>query len=1012
MVDLVLRRPRGTAVIFAALLVLAIVSFNRVPIEGTPDATLPTLNVSAYWSGADPEAICEQVTRPIEDVAREVEGVIEVSSTSRPDNCNVTVSFEKGTDMDVAAMELTERVSFLRDDLPSAVVTGSITQAVPRELDSEGFLIYAITGAEHSVLKQIADDIIIPRIERIEGVSSVIVEGLGQQEIVLDIDRDALNSLDLTLTDIAVAVNSGIVDRNTGVTVDSSGLEAVVRLSTVPGNVAELKDLVVSSRNGRLIRLSDVTSRILVDYSTSSNFIFRYNGMDQVSLQIDRSSSSNAVRVAGNVKDEIEKLETELPTGIELHLNEDGTESITEDLKNLSWRALISLGAIILILLLLNHSPLSTPLILSSIIFSAAMAVTAVYLAGYSINILTLSALAIAFGLLVDGAVVVLEAIGFRRRQGMSPMEAAGIGTREVAIPILGGILTTMVALVPLLSSEGILKLYYKPFAFTIAATLTASYFICLTLVPSIAGRWKSNKWYIEKKWDRHLAKMIAVLHHRPLIAVLLALLLVGGAVFVFIDKIEKGQEWGFSFEVDYILVWMQFPPGTPQDVVDEASQGFEDIIANREGIESTRTSIYGESASIYSILSDEAVDTGYGLQIEAEAVAHATTIGGTRSVYVRGMNPEPYWRSSRSAGMMQTVELRGFDYQGLKNIAMSMQTMLEKHPRVGEVNINWDPRNPERNQLAVVFDRQELADLGVNPFQIFQAFRYNLAGGYGAEVQIADESLDMTFRIDGMENPELSDVLESRIMTSGGTMELGDIIRIDTLDVQGSVDRENGEYIRTVAYSFMGAERMAARFRLSLLDNLELPSGYRVYEEEYIPFWLQDDETNMDLIVLLAIIAVFAVTAIIFESFTAPLYILAVIPMALVGVVAGFWIFDKVFSPQAYVGSVFLVGIAVNNSILLVDSFQKKKKAGIDIKKAADMVVAERLRPILQTTATTILGLLPLVLWPMQQSNDLWENLSFTVVCGMVISTPLVLISLPALIQLTSRKGRKKSDQ
>ncbi len=1009
MVDMVLRKPRGTAVIFAALIVLAVVSFNRVPIEGTPDATLPTLNVSASWMGADPEAVCEQVTRPIEDVAREIEGVIEVSSTSRNGSANVKVSFEKGTDMDVAAMELTERISFLKDNLPDAVSTGSVTQAVPRELSSEGFLIYAITGAEPSVLKQIADDIIVPRIERIEGVSSVIVEGLGQQKIVIDIDRDALNSLNLTLSEVAGAVSSGILDRNAGVAVDTSGLEAVIRLSTVPGNVAELKDIVISNRGGRFIKLSDVTSRILVDYSTGDNYIFRYNGMEQVSLQIDRNASSNAVRVAGMVKDEVEKLEADLPDGIELNLTEDGTEGITSDLKDLSWRALISLISIVLVLLLLNHSPLSTPLILSSILFSAAMAVTAVYLAGYSINVLTISALAIAFGLLVDGAVVVLEAIGFRRRQGMSPMEAAGIGAKEVAMPILGGILTTMVALVPLLASEGILKLYYRPFAFTIAATLTASFFICLTLVPSIAGRWKSTNWYRERKWDVHLAKMIAVLHHRPLIAVLLAVLLVGGAVFVFIAKIEKGEEWGFSFEYDYIMVWIQFPPGTPQDVVDEAAKGFEDILADREGIKSTRTSIYGESASVYSVLTDEAVETGYGLQIEAEAVAYATTVGGIQTIYVKGMNPEPYWRSNRSAGMMQSIELRGYDYEGLKDIALAMQTMLERHPRVGEVNINWDPGNPERSQLAVVFDRQELADLGVNPFQIFQAFRYNLSGGYGAEVQIGDESMDMTFRVNGMENPELSDVLESRIVTNGGTMELGDIVQIDTLEVQGSVERKNGEYIRTVAYSFMGAERMASRFRVSLLDNLDLPPGYRVYEEEYVPFWLKDDNTNMNLIVLLAIVAVFAVTSILFESFTAPLYILAVIPMALVGVVAGFWIFDKIFTPQAYVGSVFLVGIAVNNSILLVDSFQKKKKAGMDIKEAADVVVSERLRPILQTSATTILGLLPLVLWPMQQSNDLWENLSFTVVCGMVISTPLVLISLPAMIQLTSRKGRKK---
>lgn len=1011
MVDLVLHRPRGTAVIFVALFFLAVVSFNMVPIEGTPDATLPTLNVSASWSGADPEAIGQQVTRPIEEVAREVEGVVEISSTSRTGSSNVRVSFEKGTDMDVAAMELTERISFLKDQLPDAVMIGSVTQAVPRELTSQGFLIYAVTGAEPSILEQIADDIIVPRLERIEGVSSVIVEGLGRQEIVVDINRDALNALDLTLTEVAVAVNRGIVDRNVGVAVDSSGLEAVIRVSTVPGNVAELKDLVISNRGGRFIELSDVASRILVDYDTGSDYIYRYNGMDQVSLQIDRSASSNAVRVAGRVKDEVSQLQNELPPGITVSLTEDGTESITQDLRDLSWRALVSLGAIVLILLLLNHSPLSTPLILSSIIFSAAMAVTAVYLAGYSINVLTLSALAIAFGLLVDGAVVVLEAIGYQRRHGIPPLKAAGIGAKEVAMPILGGILTTMVALVPILSSEGLLKLYYKPFAFTIAATLTASYIVCLTLVPSIAGRWKSDKWYREKKWDRQLARMIAALHHRPLIAVIMALLLIGGSVYLFIDKVEKGQEWGFSFERDFVMVRMQYPPGTPQDVVDDTARSFEVILTNREGIESTRTSVFGESAVIYSVLTEEAVETGYGLQIEAEARALATTVAGTRSMYVVGMNPEPYWRSSQSAGMMQTVELRGFDYQGLKDLALSIQTLLKKHPRVGEVNINWDPRRPERNQLAVMFDRQELADLGVNPSQIFQAFRYNLSGGYGAEVQVGDESMDMTFRLDGMENPELSAVLESRIVTAGGTMELGDIVSIDTLEVQGSVERENGEYIRTIGYSFMGAERMAARFRASLLDNLELPSGYRVHEERYIPFWLQDDDTNLNLIVLLAILAVFAVTAIIFESFTAPLYILAVIPMALVGVVAGFWLFDKVFSPQAYVGSVFLVGIAVNNSILIVDSFQKKKKAGMDIKKAADIVVAERLRPILQTSATTILGLLPLVLWPMQQTNDLWENLSFTVVCGMIISTPLVLVSLPALIQLTSRKGRKKSD-
>lgn len=215
---------------------------------------------------------------------------------------------------------------------------------------------------------------------------------------------------------------------------------------------------------------------------------------------------------------------------------------------------------------------------------------------------------------------------------------------------------------------------------------------------------------------------------------------------------------------------------------------------------------------------------------------------------------------------------------------------------------------------------------------------------------------------------------------------------------------------MRTIAYSFMGAERMAARFRSTLLQSLSLPSGYRVYEEtNWIPEWLRKEEgADMNLLVALAILAVFAVTAIVFESFTAPLWVLAVVPMALVGVVAGFWAFGRVFSPEAYVGSVFLVGIAVNNSILLVDSYVKKEKEGIPVRTAIDLVVQERLRPVLQTTATTVLGLLPLVLWPIS-GQDLWGTLSFTVVCGMVVSTPLVLVALPALIQVTSRRRRNE---
>jgi HAE1 family hydrophobic/amphiphilic exporter-1 len=1008
MIRTVLRRPRGTIVVFAALVLLAVVSMDRIPVEGTPETELPSLNVSTTWPGADPEAVCEQITRPIEEAARLVEGVEEISSSSRAGQSYVTVSFAKGTDMDVASMELTERISFLQNDLPSTIQPSTVTQSVPRDLESEGFLIYSISGAEESVLKQLAEEVVVPRLERIDGVSSVMVEGLGQEEIVVDIDLDVLRSLDLTLTQVAMAVQQGIVDRNVGVAVDTTGLEAVLRVSTVPTSPSDFGSIIVARRGDRFITISDVATRITQGFSENTAYIFRYNGLDQVSIEVDRTASSNAVRVAGRVRREVEDISRDLPAGVTLDLIEDGTEQITNDLEELSWRALLALGAIMFVLLLLNSNVLTTPIILSSIILSAALAVTAVYLAGYSINVLTLSALAIAFGLLVDGAVVVMESIAFQRRQGNPPLEAAMTGATSVSMPILGGILTTMVAFVPLLASEGVLKLYYRPFAFTIAATLTASYLVCLTLVPSIAGHWKAKRWFRERRWDRALARGVSVLHHKPMISVIFTVLLIAAATWIFITKVEKGRNWGFDFSRETVNAWVRFPPGTPQDIVDGVAMQFEHVMANREGVKSTRTQVWGEQASVWSQFTDDALRDGTALQVEAEAVALATTIGGIQSIWVGGISPEGYWRSTTSAGMMQQVELRGYDYEGLKRIAEGLRETLERHPRIGDVNIDWNMRILNREQLAVTFDRQELADLGINPYQVLMALRYNLSGGYGAQVRIADETMDMTFRIEGEKNPELDDVLDSRILTSTGTVRLGDVVSVDTMAVQGSVERDNGEYIRTVAYAFMGAERMAARFRMTLLDNLVLPSGYRVYEDTtWLPRWLrEEDTTDMNLLVILAILAVFAVTAIVFESFTAPLYVLAVIPMAMVGVVAGFWIFGKVFTPEAYVGSVFLVGIAVNNSILLVDSFEKKKKAGIHVREAVDIVVSERLRPILLTTLTTIAGLLPLVLWPIS-ATDLWGTLSFTVVCGLTISAPLVLITLPSLIQLTSRKRR-----
>ncbi|HRY61637.1 MAG TPA: efflux RND transporter permease subunit, partial [Candidatus Fermentibacter sp.] len=264
MIDSILARPRGTAVVYAALLILAVVSYTRIPIEGTPDTELPKLSVFTTWPGADPEAVCEEVTRPIEEVARQVEGVEEISSSSESGASSVTISFRKGTDMDVASMELTERISFLSEDLPPEVSASSVTPVLPQELESEGFLVFALAGSDGQALKRLAEDEIVPALERIDEVGAVEVQGLGAEQVVIDIDPDALRELDLTLAEVMMALDAGITDRNAGVVTDTTGRDAVVRVTSVPRDLGDLEELIVASRAGRFVTLGDVSRDISI----------------------------------------------------------------------------------------------------------------------------------------------------------------------------------------------------------------------------------------------------------------------------------------------------------------------------------------------------------------------------------------------------------------------------------------------------------------------------------------------------------------------------------------------------------------------------------------------------------------------------------------------------------------------------------------------------------------------------------------------------------------------------
>ena len=1007
----ILGRPKAVGIFYAVVLVLAVISFDRIPIEGTPDLELPKLTIESTWAGASSEAVCEHLTRPIEGAVKGIEGVEEITSKSEFGRSFVEVSFNSKTDMDVARMEVTERVASLEEDFPEGVSVPRVTSYLPRELQSRGFLIYSLSGEiDRLELARIAREVIRPAIERLPGVSGVVIAGVPEEEVVVNVDPRSLEALGLEVTDISNSLKDLGVDRSAGI-VRLYNNEGSVRLRMTADSLSTLGDVVVASRGGSMVHLGDIATFGRAP-SEEARFVQRYNGRNQISLRIERMPGSNAIEIAGCVLDEIERLKTVLPASVFLDLEFDDTETIRDTIGDLVKRGGISLAGILLVLILFHPSFRATILVLSSITFSVAITITALYVAGISINVLTLTALAMGFGLLVDGAVVVTEKVAALRREGRSPLEAAEGGAGQVRAAIGASTLTTIAAFVPLIASQGVLKIYYGPFAFAVGATLLASYFVCMTLVPSMAARF-SGQWERGRMFDRYLGNFFALLSKYPWVPVGLGLLVVGSSVWIFVKKVDRGEKWGWQRDYKTIYVRVEMDAGTPMTVVDDLMQRFENRVSGNPGVDYFNTYIIGETGIMVAHLREELAETVEALEIEEEVISVAVSVAGTKRLFAGGISQQGYFKGEHGGGNLITFEFRGYDYAGLKDLARQIGEMLLTHPRVKEYDINHQPFEiGGRRQILLAPDRSALASSGLPVGAALWPAFYLLGQRDGSHIRIGSDEMALRFEVGGVKHPTLQRILDSPLIQGRhiSGLLLRDVLRKSEETVQPTILRKEGEYVRHLSYSFLGTSQMANRFHNSIKESLSLPDGYRIAPEEESEgaYWHRHSksEENIGWFVLVAIIVVFMVVAITFESLGRPLLVMMAIPLAMVGVSGGYWISGRLFTPEAYVGAIFLVGIAVNNTILLVDAVDRLKRAGLSARQAVEDAVRERTRPVLITNITTVIGMLPLVLAP-SKGTELWSTLAFTVVVGLSVSTILVLSVLPSVILVTSRKSR-----
>ena len=1024
MIDLSIRRPIATAAIYVALMALGAYSFRLIPVELLPDVDYPQLTVSANWAGASPETMEAFVTAQLEGAAQQVGGVRKITSTSSANargtgsSATVDIEFERDARMDFARLALSERINALRDELPPGVVP-SVQPYTPPEFAEEDqrFLSYMMRGSyTEARLAQIAEEEVRPAIESVDGVSGVVVFGSREREVAIELDRDRLEALGLRPAQVTARIAELSEIRAPGSLV-LEGRQYSLAVRTRVESVSELETLVVDQRPEGPILLRDIgTVRERIADPTS---YFRINGQPTIFIEVRRETGTNAVGVAGEVKQVVERLAERMPPTVALELDADESREIGKQLTDLRLRAVAAAVVIFLVLMLFVRSLGAVLIVFATIGFSTLIAINLLFLGGFSLNVLTLAGLAWGFGLIVDNGIVVLENVERHSAAGEPPAEAARRGARQVALPVVAATATTAIVLVPFLFMQGDLRLYYLPLGFAVGFSIFASLFVAFTFVPTMTSRLYARRetrpeahdvradhgaaWYIKS-----YRNVLDVSLDHPFVVTLVCAAALGGSWYLFDTHVTRGTVWsGLWGQQTYISVNIQFPRGAGLERTDELTRSFEARIASMPEVERYETQVMPQFANIRITFPDELETTQIPVAIKEQMVAYSYQFTGAE-VRVYGFGPSFYGGGGSPPNYR--LKVLGYNYLAVQQIAEQLAGRLERFSRIEDVDPNASNRWYERDKEFEYFLDVNRQALGAYTLSVEDLLRYVEAnvpgeGGGISRLRVGGEELNYSVKLAGYDDFDLLGLQDLRVPTENGEVRLADVASVERRDVLSRILREDQQYQRTIAWEFRGPRKLGDLVRDVVLDATELPPGYKIEEDDTFR-WSVEEATQVYLALGFAILLIYMVTAALFESLAAPFVVLLTLPLALIGVFLIFFFTGGAFSRTAYIGTIMMAGIVVNNAILIVYHIGELRER-LPSREAILQGTLERVRPILMTTFTTVFGLLPLVLFAQSTDENIWNSLALATIGGLISSTLFVLVAIPVAYRyLVVRRG------
>ncbi|SEC78763.1 efflux RND transporter permease subunit [Paenibacillus sp. GP183] len=1015
-------RPVTIFMIMVVLVLIGAISLPLLPVDLYPNLEIPTANVSVTWSGSSPAQVEEQITKKVESAMATISGVTQLDSNSRTGSSSVSVNFNYGTNLDQAILSMRDKLDRLKRSLPTDADAPIVSRVDP---NSSPILTLALYGNTDLItLRDLADSVVSPDVQQVDGVASVGVTGGRVRQVQILIDPLKLQQYNVSFSTVTAALGNDNTSTDAGLV--NKGQQLVpLHIDAQFKSVADIGKVQVQLGKGQTLALGDLGQ--IIDTYQDVSMEARKDGQPSVSLSILKQAGGNTVSVSDNIQKTLSKIQAKLPNGVHVSALSDQAKFIRQSINTVVDHTLLGGVFSILILLFFLRNVRATLIIGIVIPISVISTFSMMYFSGQTINTITLGGLALGLGSLVDFAVVVLESIFRKRHEGLDPQEAAKVGTKEVGTAVMASALAQIAVFAPTVFINGLSRQFFLPMALTVSFSHIAAWFAAVTLVPMLAAKFLKGKvdeeipkgrswnpliWFgrgVNRLTNGYARLLKWSLLHRWII-VLTTVILFATSVY---SARFVGSELTPRTDAGQVNISISLAQGTAFDLTNQLAAKIESKIKDVPEVDTVFTSVGSQGGGSFQTASTNNASIQIMLKplsqrkrsTDQVAEQIRTLTQGNVGAQI-GVNVPSGVRlpglggggNGGSGGSDIQVSLSGPDLNVLQKLGDLVVQEVSSVDGTRNVQNTLDRTTPQFN---LTIDRDAAAHYGVSVKDVMTALRTAYQGNVATQFSTANSQIAVLIKYPNDFSNKIENVNNISINSSSGTLvPLNQIAKVEPGEGPAQIRRSNQNRTASVQASIFGAAVGDIQNQVKAkIDAIQPPDGYQVTMGGQAT---QQNSAFKDLsyMLILSVVLVYMVMASQFESLYGPFIIMFSLPPTFVGAILGLLVTHRTINMNSIIGMIMLVGIVVNNAIVLIDYTNQLRKKGMPLSEALIEAGKVRLRPILMTTATTVLAMLPLVVG-FGEGAETQASMATVVAFGLTFSTLVTLLLIPVVYTL-----------